>query len=151
MPDRTRLRTTWDGLFISEEAPHGVTVVVLRRGVGDIGDDTEYLVLRRAGAVRIEGDWVWGPPAGVRLPGEDVDACAARELDDRTGLRLPVHRVTGEPAWAVYWAEAPHGAPITLSIDHDLSEWVSLDEAVRRCRPDLVGDQFATLAAVAAA
>src|SRR5690349_20464273 len=122
MPDRTRLRTTWDGLFISEEPPHGVTVVVLRRGPEELGDNTEYLVLRRAGAVRGDGDWVWSPPAGVRLPGEDVDACAARELDDRTGLRLPVHRVAGEPWWAVYWAEARPDAVITLSVDHDASE-----------------------------
>jgi 8-oxo-dGTP pyrophosphatase MutT (NUDIX family) len=147
MLDRTRLRTTWDGLFISEEPPHGATVVVFRREAAKI----EYLVLRRSHVGRTEGDWAWGPPAGARLPGEEVEACAHRELEEETGLRLPLHPVAHDPAWASYWAEAPIDAEILLSMEHDDYDWVPLDEAVRRCQPAIVAEQFAVLAGAAAA
>lgn len=141
MPDRTRLRTTWDGLFISEEPPHGATVIVFRRG-GPNG--IEFLVLHRtrSGA----GDWAWGPPAGARLPGEPIDECARRELDATTGLALALHQIPHDPAWASYWAEVPRHADVQLSGDHDRYEWVGLDEAARRCQPDRVGEQFQLLA-----
>ena len=148
MPDRTRLRTTWDGLLISEEPPHGATVLVFRR----VGDSLQYLVLRRSTA---EGDdereWAWGPPSGARLPGEPVVACAARELEEETGFRLRLHEVTYDPAWASYWAEAPADARVQLSPEHDSYEWVDLAEATRRCTPAIVAEQFQVLARSAAA
>jgi 8-oxo-dGTP pyrophosphatase MutT (NUDIX family) len=147
MLDRSRLRTTWDGLFISEEQSHGATVLVFRREAGQ----TEYLILHRSHVGRLEGDWSWGPPAGARLPGEDVDACAYRELEEETGLRLPIHSVSHDPAWASYWTEAPRDAEIVLSIEHDAYAWVDLDEAIRRCQPAIVSEQFRILASAAAA
>jgi 8-oxo-dGTP pyrophosphatase MutT (NUDIX family) len=147
MIDRSTFRTTWDGLFISEEPPHGATVVVFRR----TGDRTEYLVLRRALDHGGDGDWAWGPPAGARLPGEDVDACARRELEEETGLRLTLHSVAHDPAWASYWAEAPAGATVMLSEEHDAFEWVDRAEAARRCQPAIVSEQFEVLAGAAAA
>jgi ADP-ribose pyrophosphatase YjhB (NUDIX family) len=132
-------------LFISEEPPHGVTVIVLRRGE----DGVEYLLLHRTQAG--DGDWAWGPPAGVRLPGEDVDACAGRELDDDIGLRLAVRPIPHDLHWAAYWAEAPEDTEIRLSSEHDHYAWVALDEAIRRCQPQIVAEQFEVLAQAAAA
>ena len=146
MPDRTRLRT-WDGLFISEEPPHGATVLVLRRDAGVV----EYLVLRRSIVASDEADWAWGPPCGARFPGEDVEACARRELEEETGLRLALHGINHAPDWASYWAEAPFDAPVRLSAEHDRYEWVTRDEAVRRCQPAVVAEQFEALADAAAA
>ena len=145
MPNRARFRTTWDGLFISEEPPHGATVIVRRRDGGTV----EYLLLHRADAT--DGDWAWGPPAGVRLPGEDIEACARRALEDSTGLRLPLHCVTDDPTWAAFWVEARPLAEIALTGDYDGFAWAPLDEAVHRCRPAIVGEQFEQLAAVVAA
>jgi 8-oxo-dGTP pyrophosphatase MutT (NUDIX family) len=134
-------------LFISEEPPHGATVLVFRRaGVGE----PEFLVLHRADA-RDLADWAWGPPASTRLPGEDVIACARRELEAATGLRLALHRVDAAGDWAEYWAEAPVGAEIALSSEHDRFDWVPIDEARRRCQPAIVAEQFDALAAGAAA
>ena len=147
MPDLARLRTTWDGLFISEEPPHGATVVVFREGARA----REYLVLHRSHVNMDEGDWAWGPPAGARLPGESVESCAARELEEETGLRLPMTPVEFDPVWASYWAETPADTVVRLSIEHDRFEWVGLDEAVRRCQPRIVSEQFAMLARAAAA
>jgi 8-oxo-dGTP pyrophosphatase MutT (NUDIX family) len=148
MPDRSRLRTTWDGLFISEEPPHGATVLVFRR----VGGATQYLVLRRAAANGCDDrEWAWGPPAGARLPGEAVEKCAARELEEETGMRLRLHEVSFDPAWASYWAEAPATVDIRLSNEHDSFAWVDLDEAVRRCTPSIVAEQFLVLAGAAAA
>jgi 8-oxo-dGTP pyrophosphatase MutT (NUDIX family) len=134
-------------LFISEEPPHGATVIVLRRDKGAV----EYLVLHRANRPSHGCDWAWGPPAGVRMPGEDVDQGARRALDEATGLRLALHRIGDDPSWAMYWAEATAGASILLASEHDRHEWVAVDEAVRRCRPAIVAEQFERLAAVAAA
>ena len=79
-------RTTWDGLPVSEEKPYGITAVVFRRVCG-----TEVLMLHRAHrGSDYEGEWAWTPPAGARLPGEPVDACARRELREETGLELPM-------------------------------------------------------------
>jgi 8-oxo-dGTP pyrophosphatase MutT (NUDIX family) len=148
--DRTQLRTTWDGLFISEEPPHGATVLVFRRGKDG---RREYLILHRSAATGApaNGDWAWGPPCGARLPGEEVVACARRELDEETGLRLDLHPVDFDPAWAGFWAEAPRDAHVQLSNEHDAYEWVAVDEAMRRCLPAIVSAQFEALAAAAAA
>jgi 8-oxo-dGTP pyrophosphatase MutT (NUDIX family) len=147
VPNRAFFRTTWDGLFISEEPPHGVTVIVLRRDKGTVS----YLVLHRADAVGDGTDWEWGPPAAVRLPGESVDACGRRTLDEATGLSLPIRPVGEDQAWAAYWSAAPATSEIALSPDHDRFEWVPLAEAIRLCQPAIVGEQFQWLAAMAAA
>ena len=135
-------------MFISEEPPHGATIVVFRRGRTG---GTEFLILHRSHVPPDAVDWAWGPPAGARLPGEAVEDCARRELEEESGLRLPLHSVTHDPAWASYWAEAPADAEVVLSHEHDRFEWVALDEALRRCQPIIVAEQFEVLAANAAA
>lgn len=128
--------TTWDGKPISREEPHGVSIVVYRRA----GDGYQFLLLHRAyNGPNYEGDWAWTPPSGARLPGEPPAACAARELREETGLSLtPRPTALGSPQWAVYLVELNADAPITLDAEHDRFEWVSLADALRRCRPPVV-------------
>ncbi|HEY8552705.1 MAG TPA: NUDIX domain-containing protein [Thermaerobacter sp.] len=131
---------TWDGLPVSPEPPFGATVVVYRCGAVQ-----EFLLLHRAHrGPDFEGDWAWGPPAGARLPGEAVFACACRELAEETGLRLHPVAVDAwdDPGWAVFMAQAPAGARVRLSPEHDRFVWVRLEEAVARCRPRLVARQL---------
>lgn len=132
--------TTWDGRPVSPEPPHGVSIVVYRRVGAEAGD--EFLLLHRAHhGPDYEGDWAWTPPSGARLPDEALDACAARELREETGLSLALRPTDlGSPEWAVYLAEVEADVSITLDAEHDRFEWVSFDEALRRCHPVVVAD-----------
>lgn len=134
------MEKTWDGLPVSREKPYGATVVVYRR----VGDRYLYLILhRKHEGPDYEGDWAWGPPAGCRLPGEPIDDCACRELWEETGLRLPLSDAGyGSEDWRVYMAEAPAGAIVTLSPEHDRYLWLPAEEAAARCLPPLVADQI---------
>jgi 8-oxo-dGTP pyrophosphatase MutT (NUDIX family) len=128
--------TTWDGLPISPEPPHGTAIVVYRRGEGGI----EFLLLHRAhNGADYEGDWAWTPPTGARFPNEPVDQCARRELLEETGLTLAVQATGhGMESWAVYLAEATLADVVTLDAEHDRHEWVRLDVALSRCLPAAV-------------
>jgi 8-oxo-dGTP pyrophosphatase MutT (NUDIX family) len=139
-------RTTWDGQPVSREKPHGVAVLVWRSAPSG----REWLVLHRAHqGPEYAGDWAWGPPAGARHPGEDVDECARRELEEEAGLvAVPERTECGTAEWAVYVAEAPAGAAVTLSDEHDRFEWLPLGSAVRRCVPPRVGRDFRAVAAL---
>lgn len=130
-------RVTWDGNPIASEAPYGAAVVVFRRGPSG----PEFLLLHRAQrGPEYEGDWAWTPPSGARRPGEAVEACAQRELLEEAGLQAPLRRVDdGAQSWAVFCAEVGPDASVRLhDREHDRFQWVSLDEAVRRCRPSQV-------------
>jgi 8-oxo-dGTP pyrophosphatase MutT (NUDIX family) len=132
--------TTWDGLPVSDEPPYGATVVVFRRGRAGL----ELLLLHRAHhGPAYDGDWAWTPPAGSRFPGEAVLACARRELREEAGLELEVRPTAcGSADWALFLAEAPPGAAVSLEHDreHDRYAWLPADEAVARCRPALVAE-----------
>jgi 8-oxo-dGTP pyrophosphatase MutT (NUDIX family) len=142
------MATTWDGLPISPAPPYGCAIVVFRRG--DAG--RELLMLHRAHyGSEYEGDWAWTPPSGARLPGEEPDDCARRELREETGLALPLHATTlGTPEWYAYWGEAPHDARVIIDAEHDRSVWLPPDEAVRRCTPDVARLALARVAALLA-
>lgn len=129
-----RMRETWDGKPIASQAPYGAAVVVYRRAPSG----PEFLVLHRAHhGTEYEGDWAWTPPSGARLPGEAVEACARRELLEEAGLEAPLRRVErGKGEWAIFCGEVGVDAKVQLhDHEHDRFEWVSFDEAVRRCRP----------------
>ena len=141
-------RPSWDGLPVSADPPHGVTVVVYRRAPGGV----EVLLLHRAhNGPEYEGDWAWTPPAGSRWPGEPVADCARRELHEEAGLALDLRPTAcGTADWAVYVAEAPSGAAVSLAHDpeHDRYEWLPPDAAVARCRPAPVASALARATAL---
>ena len=130
----TTPETTWDGRPVATDWPRGVSVAVYRYVRGEL----EVLLLHRAHhGPEYEGDWAWTTPAGCRLPGEDVDACAARELFEEAGLTLAMRRFDDGEEWARYLAEAPSDAVVTLhDPEHDRYVWVSTEEALRLGRPD---------------
>lgn len=132
--------TTYDGLPVAREAPHGASVIV----VSPAPDGWRYLVLHRAHhGPGFEGDWAWTPPAGARFPGEDLMSCARRELEEETGLRgRPTLLTASDATWAVFELELPWEPRVVLDGEHDRYEWVSLDEACRRCLPDVVADSL---------
>lgn len=80
----------------------------------------------------------------VRVPGEEIDVCAARELQEEAGLRAtptPL-RVEGVD-WAVFELVVPWGTPIAVDgVEHDRYDWVTLDEACARCLPPVVADSL---------
>jgi 8-oxo-dGTP pyrophosphatase MutT (NUDIX family) len=128
-------KSTWDGVAIAAEPPHGACVVV-RRGI-------EYLILRRTGALG-RGDWEWTPPSGARQPDEGIEACAARELHEETGLEgITLQLVSDADPWQIWLAEVPSSALIRLDDEHVEYRWVELAEAIRLCRPQRVADGLA--------
>lgn len=133
--------TTWDGEPVSRVRPHGATVVVAARAPGG----WRCLLLHRAWrGPAWEGDWAWTPPAGSRKPGEDITACAVRELREETGLdAIPQPVRTSETDWAVFALVVPWGAEIAVDgAEHDRFEWVTVTEARRRCRPAALAESF---------
>jgi 8-oxo-dGTP pyrophosphatase MutT (NUDIX family) len=132
--------TTWDGLPISSERPHGAAILTWRLAT----NGRERLILHRAHhGPEFEGEWAWTPPSGARLPGETIEECARRELLEETGLTLDISSTDfGTDQWAVFLAEAPADADVVLDPEHDRSLWTSADDAIARCLPDHVGASF---------
>jgi hypothetical protein len=136
--------TTWDGKPIAAEPPFGATVVVYRFHSGRV----EFLLLHRSheGADH-EGDWAWTPPAGARQPDERVEECAARELHEEAGLTAQLELVRLDGDWALFSAEADSDARVVLhDTEHDRFEWVPIDVARVRCRPQRVADMVVEVA-----
>lgn len=132
---------TWDGRSRAADPPFGASVVVYRYGDSGI----EFLLLHRShNGPDYEGDWAWTPPAGARLPGEPIQACAQRELMEEAGLSVPVRLVPGEGSdWLVFEAEVRRDAEVVLhDAEHDRFTWVPLNEALRRCLPATVAETF---------
>lgn len=131
-------RTTYDGQPIAEDPPFGVTVVVHRR----VGGARELLMLHRAHhGPDFAGDWAWTAPAGSRWPGEAVDASAARELMEETGLALTlIPTDLGTAEWRLYLAEAPADAEVRLDGEHDRYAWLRPEDALACCAPALAAE-----------
>lgn len=117
----------------------GAMIVVYRRS--QHGRFEILLLHRTAGGPAYEGDWAWTPPTGQRESGEAIDACARRELREETGLDLTPYGATcGTEAWPVFIAEAATEARVTIAQEpeHDRFAWLSPEDALGRCRPDVV-------------
>jgi len=97
--------TTWDGEPVSRDRPHGATVVVAAQSP----EGWQYVLLHRGhNGPDWADDWAWSPPAGCRKPGEDLAACAARELQEETGIRAePCPVVADNTDWALFALEVP--------------------------------------------
>jgi 8-oxo-dGTP pyrophosphatase MutT (NUDIX family) len=137
---------TWDGLPVARENPVAAAIVVWRRGPSG---GREFLVLhRRHHGPDYAGDWAWTPPAGARQPGESPKSAAVRELREETGLDLALVALeSATEAVALFAAEAPADAEVVLEPEHDRFEWLSLEEAVTRCLPPVVGEGLRRAAA----
>jgi 8-oxo-dGTP pyrophosphatase MutT (NUDIX family) len=126
--------TTWDGEPVSHDRPHGATIVVASRAP----EGWRYVLLHRAHhGPAWDGDWAWTPPTGSRKPGEDITACAIRELHEETGLHgCPRPVITSDAEWAVFALEVPWGTVVEVDgTEHDRLEWVTYPTACFRCRP----------------
>lgn len=129
-----------DRLFVATEPPYYSAVIVTRTGSAG---RPQYLVLHnRDCAADFDGDWSWGPPLGSRLPGETSLACARRELEEETGLRPPLKPFFRTDVCEVYISEVDADAGVELSDEHDRFEWVDVETARRRCRPQVIADMF---------
>lgn len=106
----------------------------------------EVLVLRRAPGLRSPG--TWESVHGHVTEGETPVAAALRELKEETGLvperlynlsrveTFYLHRRDLVALIPAFCAMVPAGATVTLSEEHDGSEWLRPDEAARRfCWP----------------
>jgi 8-oxo-dGTP pyrophosphatase MutT (NUDIX family) len=139
------METTWDGLPVAREPPYVCCVVVWRQGVAA----GEFLILHRAHfRPDFAGDWAWTPPSGARQPDEAPDEAAARELREETGLELALSRIESPNAdVALYVAQAPQDAEVTLDAEHDAHRWLPLEEATELCLPATVADALRAAAA----
>lgn len=118
--------------------PYGAAVVVHRKRNGC----HEFLVLHKSEhELDADGSWAWGPPSGGRHEREPVERCARRELLEETGLYLrPEPTGVDQGGWPYFLAEAPLGARVILSDEHDRFTWVPLGVAVRMCTPSHVAE-----------
>ncbi|HEX5496418.1 MAG TPA: NUDIX domain-containing protein [Mycobacteriales bacterium] len=139
----TSSETTWDGLPVAAEPPFGATVLVYRRS------PSRLLMLHRAHhGPDYDGDWAWTPPSGSRQPGEDITACAVRELAEEAGISnvriVPID--LGGDRWKHYGCELPASTGVRLvDPEHDRFEWLAVAVALARVRPDLVRTDLAIL------
>jgi len=124
--------------------PLGVAVDVWRLQQGEL----RFLVLHRARwGVEFDGEWAWSTPGGALEGGEDPTEAARRELFEETGLTLELARTNCGPATTVVFAaEAPAGADIVLSPEHDRFAWLTLGEARSRCLPAWANEHLACVA-----
>jgi 8-oxo-dGTP pyrophosphatase MutT (NUDIX family) len=132
-----RVQTTYDGEPISPDPPYGAMIVVTALAP----EGLRYLILHRAhDGPGYDGDWAWTPPSGSRKPGEPIEACAARELLEETGLlATPTPLLIEDVDWTVFLLGVPPGTEIISDgVEHDRFEWVDFAEAHRRCRPHVV-------------
>jgi 8-oxo-dGTP pyrophosphatase MutT (NUDIX family) len=94
------------------------------------------VLLLRSADVADGGDWAWVPPGGGREPGEEIAACAARELVEETGIvGIPAPVEVDDVGVAVFRLVVPWGTPVRLSDEHSAYEWVDREGVEQRCRP----------------
>ena len=130
---------------VSVDLPDGVTfdqyVIVLPEAVVVAAVDTAGAVLMVRRHRFIVNRWVWELPGGYVDEGEDLDAAAARELEEETGWRPDrvEHVVTFQPmigsadsanhVYAAYDCQPADGA---IDINEAVEvRWIGLKEAAQ--------------------
>ena len=128
----------WEsGLVWNEQRLRTISVTAVRR----TASGPEVLLLRRTA----ERGGFWQPVTGRRQEGERADVAARRELEEETGLSLPVRGLRYRHSFAfgeasppvlvheeAFAADWPGDAPVRLGPEHDAAEWLGLEEALRR-------------------
>jgi lipoyl(octanoyl) transferase len=122
---------------VEDARTHTISVTAVRRGASG----PEVLLLRRTP----ERGGFWQPVTGRRQPGESAEAAARRELEEETGARIPVRSLSYRHSFAfgdeappmlfeeeAFAADWPEGLEARAGPEHDATEWVSVDEALRR-------------------
>ncbi len=103
------------------------TTLLLRRGGKHADRELELLMVRRAETQSfMPGVWVF--PGGAVEPGEEPEACAARELEEETGIAL------GEEAELLAWTRWI--TPVVVPVRFDTLFFVGLAPAHSPPRPD---------------
>jgi 8-oxo-dGTP pyrophosphatase MutT (NUDIX family) len=104
--------------------------VVLRH---DDADGVEVAVVHRP----LRQDW--SLPKGKLDPGETLEACALREVEEETGLRCRLGRPAGATAYrdrrgraktVAYWLMEPVGGGFRPSDEVDEMRWLDPDDAI---------------------
>ncbi len=129
-------RSPFSGMMFRMDAqqPGGAMVAVYSHSP----DGIRYLLLHNSDYAPGEaGDWAWGTPSGCREEGEDISACAARELYEESGIRGEPEPVEIENVnWAVFTLQVPWGTRVELSTEHNDFAWVTVEDTRTMCRPE---------------
>jgi lipoyl(octanoyl) transferase len=135
-------------------ARHFCTLFESERRTGDISVRTVSIALLRGHGPRAqvltvrripERGGFWQTITGRVEPGESPQQTAARELQEETGLSLPVHALDYRHAFALggllppmlveetaFAAWCPEGHDVRLSPEHDAHEWLDVPAALQR-------------------
>jgi lipoyl(octanoyl) transferase len=118
-------------------APMRTVSVALLRGRGP---EARVLVMRRTP----ERGGFWQIVTGRMEAGESPEQAAAREVEEETGLRVPVRALGYRHAFALgeslpprlaeetaFAAWCPEGEAVRLSSEHDAHEWLDVGAALR--------------------
>ena len=103
-------------------------------------DGWKILLLRRANDTRCPG--TWETVHGTIEPDEEPEQAALREMTEETGLRADrLYSITVQPFYlpkrhvvmlGVGFAAFVKDTNVTLDSEHDVAEWLTVDQALER-------------------